>query len=68
MSAVLISAVAAIFAAICAFAVIAFVGAAFFPGEGGYGFGLILCPIGALLAGATTFVVVFRRVRSSQKP
>jgi hypothetical protein len=65
VTAVLVSAVAALFAAICAFALIAFIGAAFFPGEGGYGFGLIFCPIGAFLAGVITFVVVFRRVRSS---
>jgi len=65
VAAVLIAAVAALLAAICAFALIAFIGAAFFSGEGGYGFGLIFSPIGALLAGAITFVMVFRRVRSS---
>ena len=64
MKAVLISAVAALFTATCAFALMAVAGAAFFSGEGGYGFGLIFCPIGALVAGALTFYLVFRSVRS----
>jgi len=58
VKAVLISAVAALFTATCAFALMAVAGAAFFSGEGGYGFGLIFCPIGALVAGALTLSMI----------
>jgi hypothetical protein len=62
--AVLVSAVAALIAASCAFALITFIGARFFSGEAGYGVGLAFGPLGALLAGAMAFVVAFRKIRS----
>lgn len=62
MAAVLISMMSGLIAAVCAFALIAFIGAAFIPSESGYGFGLVFCPLGAL-----TFFIVFRKIRASSR-
>ena len=65
MTAVLVSAIAALLSSICAFVLMVVIGATFFSGEAGYGFNLMFGRIGALVAGVLTFVTVFRWIRSS---
>jgi len=62
MFGVLISAVIALVVAICAFVFATFIGATFFSSEAGYGFGLLFAPLGALVAGATAFIVALRKL------
>ena len=61
---ILVSLVAALIAAICMFVLVTFISARFISGEASYGAGLTLGPLGALIAGAVVFVIVFRKMRS----
>ena len=61
---ILVSLVAALIAAICMFVLVTFMSARFISGEASYGAGLTLGPLGALIAGAVIFVIVFRKMRS----
>jgi hypothetical protein len=60
----LLSLGAALIAAICMLVVVTFMSAKFVSGEAGYGAGLTLGPVGALIAGVVAFVIVFRKMRS----
>lgn len=60
-----ISLAGALFSALSAFVLIAFIGAKVFRSEAGYGFGLGFGPLAAVLTGAVMFVVIFRKIRSS---
>jgi hypothetical protein len=64
VTAVILSAIAALFSSICTFVLMAIIGATCFRGEAGYGFSLMFGPIAALVAGILTFITVFRWIRS----
>ncbi len=62
MFGVIISAVIALVVAICTFVLATFVGATLFRGEAGYGFALICAPLGAVVGGASAFVIAIRKL------
>jgi hypothetical protein len=60
---VVLSAIAAILAAIAGFVLTIFIGARFFPGEMSYGIPLSLGVPSALVSGVVAFVAIFQKLR-----
>jgi hypothetical protein len=59
----IVSAAAAVAAALITFLAVVDVGATLFSGEASYGVGLGLGPVAALVTGVLAFVFVFRKMR-----
>jgi hypothetical protein len=62
--ALLVSAAAAVVVAIVFFVGVGFIGLKFFSGESSYGVGLAFGPPIAVVAGISTFILLFRKIRS----
>ena len=56
---------AAVISMIVTFVGVLFLGARLFSGEASYGFGLAYGPVVSLITGAITFVLAYRKIRST---